>query len=272
MRCSRSINWLPDSWHLLRAVWLACWSVAGVLAFHGQPSLADDKSNGKPAKSPTASVSKPVESKSNLVKPQKSDAPKGNSSKSPGSPSKSTPVKVVDGAAKKTDRLPADRESLAVAFAQQHHSELADLLVGLKNSRPDDFSKAIRELDRTRERLERQQEIDSGRYSLLLREWQLDSRVRLLAARMTMGETRELESELRSLLRERQDVRLQLLIYDRDKSKVRLQKLDEQIAEYVESRDANLDREFDKIKKNAEARKRSLSKPPQNVSPQSKSR
>jgi hypothetical protein len=240
--------------------------MAGALAFLCVPSLADDQATGKPAKSP-APVSKPVvESKSKLVKPQKnpqkSEAPKGNSSKSPGSPGKATPVKVVDGAAKKTEQLPADREMLAVAFAQQHHPELADLLVGLRNSRPDDFSKAIRELDRTRERLERQREIDPGRFSLLLREWQLDSRVRLLAARMTMGETRELESELRSLLRERQDVRLQLLIYDRDKSNARLQKLDEQIAEYVESRDVSLDREFDKIKKNAEARKRSLSKAP----------
>jgi hypothetical protein len=264
MRCSRSINWLPGSWRLLRAVWLACWSLAGALALPGQSSLANDKPTGKPAKSPATSVSKPVEPKPSLVKPQKTDGPKGNSSKSPGSSSKSNSVQVVDGAAKKTERLPADREALAMAFAQQHHPELADLLVGLKNSRPDDFSKAIRELDRTRERLERQQEADSGRYLLLLREWQLDSRVRLLAARMSMGETRELESELRSLLRERQDVRLQLLIYDRDKSKHRLQKLDEQIAEYVESRDVNLDREFDKIKKNAEARKRSLSKAPAN--------
>ena len=143
-------------------------------------------------------------------------------------------------------------------FAQQYHPELADLLTRLRDSHPDQFTKAIKELDRTRERLEKFRERDTERYSILLREWQLDSRVRLLAARLTMSTSAELETELRQVLTERHDVRLQLLTYDRERSKTRLQKMDEQIAEHVQSRESTVDRELDRIKKNADVRKRNL--------------
>lgn len=152
------------------------------------------------------------------------------------------------------------REAAAVYFAKQHHPELAELLDRLKASHPDQYTKAIRELDRTRDKLEKQRERDTKRYAFLLREWQLDSRVRLLAARMTMGGTPELEAELRQVLVERHDVRLQLLTYDRERSKARWQKVDEQIAEHVQYRAVTIDRELEKIKRNADTRKRSLPK------------
>lgn len=153
------------------------------------------------------------------------------------------------------------REDAAVAFAQQHHQELAELLTRLKASYPDQYMKALRELDKTRSRLERARESDEDRYLILLREWQLDSRVRLLAARLTMSTSEELERELRQTLADRHDARLQLLTYDREKSKARFQKMDEQIAEHVQNRESNIDREFDRIKKSAEMRKKSAAKP-----------
>ena len=165
--------------------------------------------------------------------------------------------------ASKTDNEPVSpkRETEAVAFAQQHHPQLAELLTRLKASHPEQYSKALRELDKTRTRLERARENDADRYTILLREWQLDSRVRLLAARITMSTSGELETELRQVLAERHDVRLQLLTYDREKSKTRLQKMDEQIAEHVQSRETSIDREFDRIKKTAETRKKPVTKP-----------
>ena len=160
-----------------------------------------------------------------------------------------------------TEPVSPQREVAAVGFAQQHHPELALLLGRLKESHPDQYAKALRELDKTRSRLEKAKEADADRYAILLREWQLDSRVRLLAARLTMSTSEELETELRQTLTERHDVRLQLLTYDREKSKTRLLKVDEQIAEHVQNRETSIDREFDRIKKSAEMRKKPVTKP-----------
>lgn len=168
---------------------------------------------------------------------------------------------AVEAAKNDAEPITPKREAAAIQFAQQHHPELAELLSLLKASHPEQFTKAIRELDRTRERLEKAKDNDTDRYAILLREWQIDSRVRLLAARLTMSTSEELALELRQALTERHDVRLQLLTYDREKSKTRLQKMDEQIAEHVQNREVSIDREFDRIKKSAEMRKKPPTKP-----------
>ena len=190
---------------------------------------------------------------------------KSTKSNNPALSAKSSAKKPVLTEAPKSDSEPISpkREKDAVAFAQQHHPQLADLLVRLKASQSEQYTKALRELDKTRTRLEKAKETDADRYAILLREWQLDSRVRLLAARIMMSTSGELESELRQVLTERHDVRLQLLTYDREKSKTRLQKVDEQIEEHVQNRTTSIDRELDRIKKTAETRKKPVAKPAQ---------
>jgi uncharacterized protein YdcH (DUF465 family) len=152
--------------------------------------------------------------------------------------------------------LSAECETAAALFAQQQHPQLADLLARLKNSHPDQYATAIRELDKTRQRLEKQRDKDRERYAILLHEWQLVSRIRLLAARLTMSATPELEHELRQILLERHDVRLQLLTFDLERAKGRVQKLNDQIVENVQNRESSVDRELDRIKKSAETRKK----------------
>ncbi len=200
-------------------------------------AVADDKD--KPAKG-----NKPNEARTN--KPEKKSAPADK----PAS-------KKIAPTEPDLDAISPQREAEAIAFAQKHHAELAELLSRLKASHPDQYAKGLRELDRTRERLEKQRERDADRFAILLREWQFDSRVRLLAARITMSNSAELETELRQVLTARHDVRLQLLTYDREKSKARVHKMDEQIAEHVQNRNVSIDREVDRIKKSAEVRKKS---------------
>lgn len=206
-------------------------------------AIADDK----PAKN-----NKPSDAKTSAEKSEKKPAADKAPVKKPA---------VSEPAKNDAEPIPPKREAAAIKFAQQHHPELAELLGRLKASHPDQYTKALRELDKTRERLEKARENDADRAAIMLREWQLDSRVRLLAARITMSTSEELEKELRQALTERHDVRLQLLTYDREKSKTRLQKMDEQIAEHVQNREASIDREFDRIKKSAEVRKKPMTKP-----------
>lgn len=226
MRSTRRLN---ETWQRGRAIWL------GVAAFVGAiglltPLLADDKpaKTGKPALAEKTPAKKPA---------------------------------AAEAARVDNEPVSSTREAAAITFAQQHHPELAELLSRLKASHLEQYTKALRELDKTRVRLEKARETDADRSAILLREWQLDSRVRLLAAQITMNTSEKLETELRQLLAERHDVRLQLLTYDREKSKTRLQKVDEQIAEHVQTRETSIDREFDRIKKTAEIRKKPVTKP-----------
>lgn len=189
------------------------------------------------------------------------DKPAKSEKKPAATQKEKTPAKKTVGEPAFAEPIPPKREAAAIQFAQQHHPELALLLNSLRASHPDQYAKALRELDKTRERLEKARENDADRAAIMLREWQLDSRVRLLAARLTMSNSEELETELRQALTERHDVRLQLLTYDREKSKTRLQKMDEQIAEHVRNRDSSIDREVDRIKRNADVRKKSVAKP-----------
>ena len=210
-------------------------------------AIADEK----PAK-----AIKPSNAKTATEKPNKSDKKPAAAEKAP-----AKKLTAVEATKNDAEPVPPKREAAAIKFAQQHHPELAELLGRLKASHPDQYTKALRELDKTRDRLEKAKDNDADRYAILLREWQLDSRVRLLAARLTMSTSEELETELRQTLTERHDTRLQLLTYDREKSKTRLQKMDEQIAEHVQSRETSINREFDRIKKSAEMRKKSVTKP-----------
>lgn len=210
-------------------------------------AIADEK----PAK-----ANKPSNAKTATEKPNKSDKKPAAAEKAP-----AKKLTAVEATKNDAEPVPPKREAAAIKFAQQHHPELAELLGRLKASHPDQYTKALRELDKTRDRLEKAKDNDADRYAILLREWQLDSRVRLLAARLTMSTSEELETELRQTLTERHDTRLQLLTYDREKSKTRLQKMDEQIAEHVQSRETSINREFDRIKKSAEMRKKSVTKP-----------
>lgn len=236
-----------------------CRGSALLLPMLAATSLAiADETNRKPDAKPKSADAKTSTGKASAA--SKTGNNKNSSEKKP--PAASRPANAKPGSeGALAEPLSPKREAAAMRFAQEHHLELSELLQRLKASHPEEFSKAVRELDRTRERLEKQRERDADRFAIALREWQLDSRVRLLAARMTMGGSVELEAELRQVLLERHDVRLQLLTYDREKSKTRLQKVDEQIAEHVQNRESSVDRELDRIKKNAEFRKKSVAKP-----------
>ena len=141
------------------------------------------------------------------------------------------------------------REAAALTFAQTHHAELAKLLSRLKRRNKTQYERAIRELFRTSERLARLQEVNSGRYLSSLKMWQLDSRIRLLAARMTMSNAPKLEAQLKTLITERQDLRLEQLQQDRDKTQARLDRIDESINKITQDRELAAQNELIRLKK-----------------------
>lgn len=155
--------------------------------------------------------------------------------------------------AESTPALSGKAEAAAMEFAKTHHPELASLLEQLKTNAPSEYRSAMIELDKARERLEKSREKTPDRADLELAEWKVNSRIRLLAARMTMGGEPSLEADLKAALRERIDLRAQLLADERDRLRRRLEKLDETIAEQKRRADDQVEKEFAGLKRGTPA-------------------
>ena len=155
-----------------------------------------------------------------------------------------------------------ERQAAALKFAELHHPELYQLLLGLKRGSRAEYQQAVRQLYNDSERLARLKERVPSRYEFLLTEWQLDSRLRLLVARMTMSAgDPELEAELEELLKKRLDNHLALLKFDRERQAARLARLDDQIQEIESDRESAIQKDLLRIQRSLGVGKRTPKKP-----------
>jgi hypothetical protein len=138
----------------------------------------------------------------------------------------------------------AEQEKEVVRFLRQHHAELADLLKHLQSSSPSGYHNAIRDLWKARERLMQIRERDRARYELELDAWVVESKIQLLVARLAMKDDDTFREELRSLLGQRIDLKLRLLLGERERVVERLRKLDEQVDKYDTVRSQMIEKQF----------------------------
>lgn len=144
----------------------------------------------------------------------------------------------------RTSEVTAEQEKEVMQFVRLHHAELADLVEHLQTSSPADYHKAVRDLWKARERLMQIERRDRKRYELELDNWVVQSKIQLLVARMTMKNDDALREELRSLLGQRVDLRLRLLLGEREKQLERLRKIDDQVKRYSTGRLEVIEKEF----------------------------
>mgnify|MGYP007059385089 FL=1 len=150
--------------------------------------------------------------------------------------------------------LQREQESTALAFAREHHPELADLLEQLQETNPKGYRSAISELARDGARLERIQERTPDRYDLELDLWKISSRIRLAAAQSAMGDADEVRARLRELLVERNAVKLDLLRMDRERLANRLERIEGSIDRLESDPDTIAERELDQLLRRARSR------------------
>lgn len=151
-------------------------------------------------------------------------------------------------AEKKQPALSEADESAAMAFAREHHPELAELLTQLNTSNRAEYERAIRELSQTSLRLQRVKTQTPDRYDAALAAWKLDSRIRLLAARGSMSEDPAVEAELKAALKDRVALRLRELNAERDRLTGRLSKIEEQIKSIETNPEAAAERDLQRVK------------------------
>jgi hypothetical protein len=150
----------------------------------------------------------------------------------------------------KEDRQPAftpEREAAALSFVKQHHPELQDLLSQLKSSNRPEYRRAINELFLASERLAASQERDPLKYELDLRAWKIESRIRLLAARLAMNDNDVLQGELKELLLEKVEVQLEQQLLERQRVASRLEKLDTSIERLRSQREVEAQKALTKV-------------------------
>lgn len=157
--------------------------------------------------------------------------------------------------------IPPEREVAVLAFAAENHPELASLLEGLKRNAPKEYQAALTDLNRAVERLEKVKEKSPDRLESDLADWKMTSRIRLLAARLTMSPDPAVEAELRAALRARLETRLAAQRAERDRMQVRVAKLDQQIEEMASKADEIVEKQFVDLKKTLPARPAAKAKP-----------
>ncbi|HEX7377542.1 MAG TPA: hypothetical protein VF278_10545 [Pirellulales bacterium] len=145
----------------------------------------------------------------------------------------------------------AEREEAALALVREHHPALVELLERLKATKKADYQQAIRELYRDSQRLAAARQRDAERYALDLRAWQLDSRIRLLAAKLSLEDRAELEEQLKGCLTERAEVRLSLKKLERDRAAARAKKLNAEIEKLTAGQDAEVQRSLERLRRAA---------------------
>lgn len=151
-------------------------------------------------------------------------------------------------------------EADVLEFVREHHPELADLLKQLKDNRPREYQKAMRDLSRVRTRLFNMQKNNERRFELELTVWKAETRVQLIAARLHMGDKAELREELRAALNEQMDLRLQLLRFEREQVQDRLAKIEGQIKRFEQDRSETIERQLQTLTKAAEAKPKAAAK------------
>ncbi len=173
---------------------------------------------------------------------------------------------------RKTSNIPAEkrvaplssaREEIAIQFAREHHPELAELLEGLRKSDHLNFQAGLLDLARDAERLAKLAERDDERYVAAIVSWELDSRIRLEIARLSMAPGEDFETRLRPLMEARQAARIQLLELDRERSIERLAKTDEQLKSLKSNPNELITSEIERFRKLAASRTRTKAPRPQ---------
>jgi hypothetical protein len=176
-----------------------------------------------------------------------------------------SPKPVATNSPAKTARvkpspLSADREAEALAFAREHHPELATLIEKLRKDNRRQFDQALRQLSLDRDRLVRLKKQSPPQYDLALAAWKLDSRAHLLAARMTLSQDPALEAELKQVLVDRVDVRLKQLHLEKDRLQDRLTTVTKSIQKMETDKTAVADADLQRIKRSIAKSRRPIPK------------
>lgn len=131
-------------------------------------------------------------------------------------------------------------EQKALEFIDEHQPKLKKLMEFLKSKQPESYQQALKELGRSQQRLENLEKRDLELYRIELDLWVVRSRLRLLAAEMSVAkakDTTDRTKELTELIEQESGLELQRLQLLHDRASQQVLTLDEAIAKHRAERD-----------------------------------
>jgi hypothetical protein len=141
----------------------------------------------------------------------------------------------------KTAPLTPEREAAALAFARTNHPELAELLVSLKTMDETQYKTAVSSLANQAESLAALAKRDPEVHAVALREWKTQSRISVLAAKVTHLDPAArpvVEGELKKLIEEQADLRIGRKELEVKRATEQLRKSEEQLQKLRSDRES----------------------------------
>lgn len=159
-----------------------------------------------------------------------------------------------------------EREATVTTFVEKNHPELGALLAHLKTSQPKEYERAVRDLFRVTEKFAMVKERGDAQYDLELKAWKAQSRAQLLVARLKMtdpesADSEELKTQLREILTEQLQARLEVMKLERERTTVRLEKLNQEIGKFERNREAMIDSHVNNLMNQVNANRPKNNKP-----------
>lgn len=144
----------------------------------------------------------------------------------------SPPPKGARGQAKSIPLTP-EREAAALAFAKNNHSELAELLGNLKTMDESQYKSAVATLASQADQLAVVAKRDPDMHAVALKEWKTQSRISVLAAKITHLDPSAKSSaggELQKLIEDQAGLRIARKELEVKRTAEQLRKAEEQLA------------------------------------------
>ena len=145
-------------------------------------------------------------------------------------------------------------ESDAIAFVTEHHPELVSLLQSLKSMRQKEYDMAIREIVRTRKRLEALVKREPELHSMELDAWKLKSKIDLLMARGIARDKSFDKAVLRDLLSQRLENQKKRWRHEQTTLRKRQEQLAELLARTEGSENGKVEQELSTHLKHVDAK------------------
>ncbi len=156
-------------------------------------------------------------------------------------------------------------ESDSIAFVQEHHAELVTLLQSLKTMRQKEYEVAIREIWRTKKRLESLIKREPELHDMELEAWKLKSQIDLLMAKGFASDKSFDKAVLRDLIASQLENQKKRWKYEQATLKKREQQLDELLAKIVGHEDERIEQQLANHLKSVDSKLAKNKKPKQDA-------
>lgn len=152
---------------------------------------------------------------------------------------KNKPSKQKENAAE----ISKERKEQLLEFVDANHPELKSLLTKLEeNKRQRPYRQAMAGLDKTVKKLEGIKERSPKRYDLALKQWTLESRIKVAGAEVKHNDNEKSRSKLKELVTQLVDFHINRMKNDQKQLLQRLEQIDKRIDEAEASREQTIEK------------------------------